>query len=159
MGIDGRGPCGDNPRRGLSPRHEPLLLTPNFDIKSVPTGDAIVVEVSGEVDLLTAPVLAEELRRAQRTRSEVIVDLEKVEFMGCVALQVLVRAAIAPGPGQPRIWVTPGPPQVQKLFRLTRMDEQLRIVERSRVGPSSGRRRSHWRWAGTVPAVTAADAA
>ena len=64
------------------------------------------------MDLLTAPLLSEELRRAQLTRSEVIVDLEKVEFMGCVGLRVLARAATAAGPGKPRISVTPGPPQL-----------------------------------------------
>jgi anti-anti-sigma factor len=91
----------------------------------------MVVEVSGDVDLLTAPSLSEELRRAQRTCSEVIVDLEKVDFMDCTALRVLLSAAIAAGPGRPNLSVTPGPPQVQKLFRLAGVDRKLRIIDRS----------------------------
>jgi hypothetical protein len=59
-----------------------------LDIESVSTDVTIVVEVSGDVDLLTALALSEEPRRAQRTRSEVIVDLEKVDLMGCAALRV-----------------------------------------------------------------------
>jgi anti-sigma B factor antagonist len=136
----------------------PLLLTPNFDIESVSIGDAIVVEVSGDVDLLTAPALSEELRRAQRTRSRVIVDLEKVDFMDCAALHVLANAATAPGPGEPLIAVTPGPPQVQKLFRLTGIDRMLRIIDRPRehhrVVPATP-----LLWDGPVAAHPAADAA
>lgn len=84
--------------------------------------------MSGDVDLLTAPALSEELRRAQRTCSDVIVDLEKVDFMGCAALHVLAGAATASGPGRPCFSVTPGPPQVQALFKLTGMDRTLRII-------------------------------
>ena len=51
------------------------------------------------MDLFTAPRLAEELGRAQRERVDVIVDLEKVEFMDCAALRVLARATTASGPG------------------------------------------------------------
>lgn len=157
MGIDGAGRRDHNHWRDLL-AHDSRLLTPNFDIKSLSTGDAVVIEVSGDVDLLTAPPLSEELRRAQRTHSEVIVDLEQVEFMDCAALRVLVGAATAWGPGQSRISVTPGPPQVQKLFRLTGMDRQLRIVERSPVVRSSGRR-PRWGWDQSAAPALAADTA
>jgi anti-anti-sigma factor len=157
LGIDGDRRASDNRHGDLSAPYEPLLLTPNFDIGSVSTDEAIVVEVSGDVDLLTAPVLSEELRRAQRTHSEVIVDLEKVDFMGCVGLRVLVRAAAA-GPGQPRLSVTPGPPQIQRLFRMTGTDQTLRLVEPTR-GPSPSQRRNRWLWTGTLSAVRSADAA
>ncbi len=79
-------------------------------------------------------MLSEELRRVRRMRIEVIVDLEEVEFMDCVALRVLSKAATASGPGHSRIGVTPGPPQVQKLFRLTGVDRILRVVSRSTDG-------------------------
>jgi anti-sigma B factor antagonist len=133
LGIDGAGEPGDN-SAGPSTCYRTLLLTSNFDIESVWIDDAVVVKVSGDVDLLTAPMLSQELRRVRRMRIDVIVDLEEVEFMGCEALRVLLKAVTAAGPGQSRIGVTPGPPQVQKLFRLTGVDRILRIVPRSTDG-------------------------
>jgi hypothetical protein len=78
---------------GPTPCHEPHPLTPNFVIASFRDDASVVVEVSGEVDLLTAPRLAEKLHRALRTGLVVVVDLEAVEFMDGSGLRALLRAA------------------------------------------------------------------
>jgi anti-sigma B factor antagonist len=84
--------------------------------------------VSGEVDLCTAPWLAREFRRAQRTASQVVVDLERVEFMDCAGLHVLAEFARAAEATDVRLSITPGPRQVQKLFELTGVGAQLPII-------------------------------
>ena len=53
--------------------------------------DLLIVSVAGEVDLATAPMLADELRVAGvRT---LIVDLSEVSFMGAAGLSVLHASA------------------------------------------------------------------
>jgi anti-sigma B factor antagonist len=53
---------------------------------------ALVVEVAGELDILTAPRLLDALRALLRERSPVlVVDLSAVEFMGSAGLFVLAE--------------------------------------------------------------------
>ena len=116
---------------GASSAHEPLFLIPDFGIESVRGDGVIVVAVSGEVDLRTAPQLAEELRRAQQARIDVIVDLEQVEFMYCAGLRVLLTFASTGIAASARFTVTPGTPQVQRLFQLSGIGSLLRVTPRS----------------------------
>jgi anti-sigma B factor antagonist len=110
-------------------------LTVNFDIKSVWEDATILVKVSGEVDLSTAPALAQELRHALQGDRRVVVDLEKVEFLDCAGLRVLLSAAALHDPARPRMSVTPGPRQVQKLYELTGADQVLNIVKPAESQP------------------------
>lgn len=103
-----------------------VLLRPSFAIDFLPAAVATIVVVSGELDLSTAPWLEEQLGHCQRAGISVIVDLEQVEFMDAAGLRVLVSAAERSGPD--RFAVTPGPPQVQRLFDLTGMDTMLHVV-------------------------------
>jgi len=58
---------------------------------SWPRRDLLIVSVAGEVDLVTAPVLADELRAAGvRT---LVVDLSEVSFLGAAGLSVLHASA------------------------------------------------------------------
>lgn len=57
-------------------------------------GNAHVVTVSGELDLVTAPGLRDELVRAwSEGADEIVVDLLRVPFVDSVALGVLVEAS------------------------------------------------------------------
>jgi anti-sigma B factor antagonist len=138
--------------RGPPSAHEPHFLTPDFGIESVRGDGIVVVAVSGEVDLCTAPQLAEELRRAQQAGIDVIVDLEQVEFMDCAGLRVLLRFASSRIAASAPFTVTPGTPQVQRLFHLSRIGSLLRVT--SRAERSGAERFS----ASAHPQVTEADA-
>lgn len=85
--------------------------------------------VSGEVDVSTAPRLADQLKRVQRTGREIVVDLENTTFMDCTGLRALLEACEDIGPA--RLSVAPGPPQVQRLFALAGMTGLLRVVPRT----------------------------
>lgn len=64
-----------------------------FDIGRHQTGHAVVLSVAGEVDMLTAPQLAEAINTALAARPEaLIVDLSKVEFLASAGMTVLVTA-------------------------------------------------------------------
>jgi anti-sigma B factor antagonist len=61
-------------------------------------GEAVVLEVSGEVDILTAPRLQESVLRLLEDQPPVLViDLSAVSFFGSSGLAVLVEAREAAG--------------------------------------------------------------
>ena len=103
-----------------------LLLIPNFSIDVARSDAGVVVTVSGEVDICTADWLGQELRRAQLLGVAVVVDLERVEFMDCCGLRVLLSASADSSTAS--FAVTPGPRQVQKLFEITGAGALLHIT-------------------------------
>jgi anti-anti-sigma factor len=112
---------------GTGFEHGPPLLTPDFGIDHVGGDALIVVRVSGEVDMSTAPRLGDELRRLGRRGVQIVVDLDDVGFMDCAGLRVLLDANDEADAG---IWLTPGSRQVQKLFRVAGVVHQFRFVPR-----------------------------
>lgn len=91
--------------------------------------------VAGEVDLATAPSLAQALQHVIGLGKGVVVDLEDVEFMDCSGLRALLKAVWrADQLPAVDLSVTPGPPQVQKLFELTGADQLVRFVPPTVVG-------------------------
>lgn len=62
-------------------------------VESKARGDWIVVTVTGEVDVYTAPKLKDELvGLIEEGKNQIVVDLEGVEFMDSSGLGVLVGA-------------------------------------------------------------------
>jgi anti-sigma B factor antagonist len=71
----------------------------SFEVGRYQAGQAVVLTVSGEVDMLTAPQLAEAIHTALSARpAALIVDLSKVEFLASAGMTVLVsaQAEVAP---------------------------------------------------------------
>lgn len=57
------------------------------------TAGAVVVDVSGELDMLTAPQLSSAIGQASRERPPVlVVDLSKVGFLDCAGMNALLTA-------------------------------------------------------------------
>ncbi|HWD64296.1 MAG TPA: STAS domain-containing protein [Solirubrobacteraceae bacterium] len=105
---------------------DPIALRPHFSIECLRTAAATILCVTGEVDIATAPRLAEGIRRCRDAGASVIVDLEGVEFMDASGLNVLVSATQSFEAGA--FSVTPGSPQVQRLFEITGSNTLLHIV-------------------------------
>ncbi len=91
--------------------------------------ERVVVELSGELDLASAPTLqraleGEELRNAPM----IVLDLQKLQFLDSTGLRVLLSAhELSSGRGQ-AFAITRGSPQVQRLLSITRVDEHLPTV-------------------------------
>jgi anti-sigma B factor antagonist len=69
-----------------------------------------VVAVSGSVDMLTAPGLAEAIDSALATKPKgLIVDLSKVEFLGSAGISVLMKTRDNLGDSTPYCVVADGP--------------------------------------------------
>ena len=91
---------------------------------------AITVTLSGELDLLSAPALERALERLPDSDAElIIVDLRALEFMDSTGLHLLVRAQQWAHASGRRFAVVKGSEQVQRLFELTGVTENLTIVD------------------------------
>jgi anti-sigma B factor antagonist len=83
-----------------------------------------VVAIRGELDMATAPTLEAYLVGALR---QVVLDLQRLEFMDASGLRVIVAAAnhLRTSPGE---LLLRGPsPITRKLLEITRLDERLNI--------------------------------
>jgi anti-sigma B factor antagonist len=91
--------------------------------------DRVVVEVSGELDMLGAPELEAALGAIDFNGSQALVlDLRGVTFMDSTGLR-LVFSARSRATERGRLFaVTPSSEQVQRLLSLTRLDEHLRTI-------------------------------
>ena len=64
-----------------------------FEVGKHQVDQAVVLTVSGEVDMLSSPQLAEAIETARATRpTALIVDLSKVNFLASAGMTVLVTA-------------------------------------------------------------------
>ena len=102
----------------------------NFNVE-VRNGDsAVVIGVSGELDLASSPALEHELEQGAAARAElVIVDLRALEFMDSTGLSVLVRAHQRATENGQRFGIVRGPQQVQRLLSLTGVAERLPLAD------------------------------
>lgn len=102
----------------------------NFEVDLRDGNRAVVIGVSGELDLASSPGLEQELDRRMSSGAElVIVDLRQLEFMDSTGLSVLVRAHQRAVEAGQRFAVVRGPQQVQRLLTLTGVAERLTLVD------------------------------
>jgi anti-anti-sigma factor len=94
-----------------------------FEIQESTEDGCVRLSVTGELDLLSAPVLEDRLARFRAFKSPVRLDLSQLEFIDSTGLHMLVRTV-----GEARIkkWplhIEPDvSPQVRSAFRLAQLD-------------------------------------
>ena len=87
-----------------------------------------VVEVSGEIDLLTAPELADRLNRCQAEGTPLmVVDLRRVDFFGASGLRVLLEAHWRAQTQHTTMRVVANTPIVCRALAITGLDRTLAI--------------------------------
>jgi len=97
--------------------------------------DAAWVNVGGELDLATAPQLAQTLRECQSRASLVMLDLRGVSFMDSSGVHVIVDATVRARLGGKRLVLLRGLPNVDRLFALTGNVDLLEIVDADPLDP------------------------
>jgi anti-anti-sigma factor len=101
-----------------------------LQIEARADGRAVVIAFAGELDLASASAAQAELDRVAGSDVErVIADLSGLTFMDSTGLAILVKASRAAKESAHRFVVIKGGPQVERLFALTGMDEELELVE------------------------------
>ena len=88
----------------------------------------IVLVVSGEIDLATAPAVERELLRAEESHDLVAIDLSKISFMDSTGLHAITAANHRLRERGGQLLIVQGPPQVSRLFELTGLSDHLDLV-------------------------------
>lgn len=102
----------------------------NFSVDVQDGEQAVLIGVSGELDLASSPELERELERGTASEAELlIIDLRKLEFMDSSGLSVLVRAHQKATQSGKRFAIVKGPQQVERLLSLTGVAERLTVVD------------------------------
>jgi anti-anti-sigma factor len=101
-----------------------------FDVTSEQRGDTVHVRLSGELDISSAAKVEDELARAEPERPELIIlDLRNLAFMDSTGLRLLIAADTRARQQGRRLAIVRGPEAVQRVFRITRLEERLEIVD------------------------------
>jgi len=108
----------------------PFQPPESFRCESDRDGDRCWVRPVGELDLDTAPVLEQELSAARSAGAQhVVLDLRKLTFMDSTGLRLVIRWDTAARADSFEFAIVPGAEVVQRVFRLTGMDEHLQVAE------------------------------
>lgn len=100
----------------------------DVSVTSHANGDRTVVDVTGEIDVYTAPVLREELATLiDGENTDLIVDLSQVAFMDSTGLGVLVGALkkVRTLGGDLRLVISED--KILKVFRITALTQVFTI--------------------------------
>ena len=104
-----------------SARYE-TAINPPFNLRREDARDVAVVVVEGEVDMVTAPAIRQELESIA-ARTCVVIDLCAVPFMDSTGLRVLLAARQAR-----RIHIVCGPDgPVTRLFEVAQVPQLLNV--------------------------------
>lgn len=88
------------------------------------------VVLTGELDLSTIDRLEQELARVEGEGPTVVaLDLSHVTFLDSSGLRVIVSADQRARREKRRLVIVRGPDTVQRVFSITRLDEQLDLVD------------------------------
>jgi len=93
---------------------------------------SVSVHVAGELDLATAGLLEQTLRRAEGRALLVVLDLRELTFMDSAGLHVIVNASVRARQAGCRLVLVRGPSQVDRLFGLVGAADVLEISD---LGP------------------------
>lgn len=92
-------------------------------------GDVLVMNVSGEVDLVTSPALREQVLAALETPGQkVLVSLHGVTHLDSSGMATLVEALQKAKQSGGRLVLTDLDDHVRTLFRITHLDELFQIA-------------------------------
>lgn len=90
----------------------------------------VQVTLAGRLDVATARRADRALRAAQAGAPLVVLDLRRVQFVGCTAARVALMADARARRGGGRLVVLAGGARGPRLFALMRLDRRLEIVDR-----------------------------
>jgi len=90
----------------------------------------VQVTLAGRLDITTARQAARALRMAQAGALLVVLDLRRVQFVGCTAARVALMADARARRGSGRLVVLARRAPAPRLFALARLDRRLEIVDR-----------------------------
>jgi anti-sigma B factor antagonist len=102
----------------------------DFIVDSQITGRTVTLVLSGELDLLSSPLLEQALEDAYQSNPElIVVDLRGLEFMDSTGLHRLIAAHQRAVQSGQRFGLVRGGEQMRRLFELAGIADLLTIVD------------------------------
>jgi len=111
--------------------NESAAATPHeFEVRVTVQGTTRVVAPSGELDLATSAELEQAFTvPPEDVADTTVLDFRELTFIDSSGISVLLDAARRADEAGRRIACVPGPPQVQRVFELTGIDQLLDWVD------------------------------
>ena len=101
-----------------------------FEVTIEEHAGGALVALAGELDISNAAGLEEHLLRAESEGPALLViDLSRLEFMDSTGLRLLISADQRARAAGRRLVLVRGNDMVQRVLRITRLDERLEIVD------------------------------
>lgn len=102
-----------------------------------PSSEAVVVRLSGELDIGSVDSLQGALRQVEAALAsrgaspapDVFFDLRALQFIDSTGLRALIETKDTVEQGGARMVLVEGPEPVMKVFRITKLDERFEIVQ------------------------------
>lgn len=101
----------------------------SFELSSEEHDGRVVIRFRGELDIATVDYAERELTKLEAGKREVVLDLRELQFLDSMGLRLILRADARARDEGREMRIVKGTEQVQRVFRLTRMDERLAIVD------------------------------
>lgn len=107
------------------------MVAPSIlEIETRHQGEEVRVVLRGELDISTAERLEEELRQIEEAGpGEIVLDLRALGFIDSSGLRVIVEALRRAGQSDRGLALIRGPEEVDRVLRLTGLDQRLEIRE------------------------------
>lgn len=101
-----------------------------LDVTTRTVGDFTVLEVSGEVDVYTAPRLREAIiDQTSAGNFNLVIDLSRVEFLDSTGLGVLVGALKRIRDNEGSLTLAAAPSRILKVFKVTGLTKIFTLTE------------------------------
>jgi anti-sigma B factor antagonist len=101
-----------------------------FEVTTTDRPDGVLVALSGELDLASAPKLDDEPKHVEdRGPAVIVLDLQELSFMDSSGLRAVLSADARAREAGRRLVLVRGDERVQRVLRITRLDERLEIVD------------------------------
>jgi anti-sigma B factor antagonist len=98
-----------------------------IEVRTLP--DRVVLCLHGELDLASAPMLAQEIEKASsESAAMVVLDLKELRFIDSTGLRIVLAANERAQERGQEFALTRASEQVQRLLSITGVGEHLRII-------------------------------
>lgn len=103
-----------------------MVRPTEFKIRQRATGSSVTLEVTGELDLSTGPVLTESIERLRREVTSLTLDLSDLTFMDSTGLRLLIELdQRAKGEGWKLVLIRPERATAAAVLKATGADSAL----------------------------------
>lgn len=100
-----------------------------FELSHQESNGTVTVVMRGELDIAHVDSVERQLTNLEQGKEELVLDLRQLKFLDSMGLRLILRADARAREAGRKMKIVKGPEQVQRVFRLTRMDERLEIVD------------------------------